>query len=154
MEIKKATLEDYESVLSLKIKSKEEERELNKELKSIDDAKMSYAAYLRNDLRGEWRSVFIAKENTKIIGMIVGKIYRSLKIAGYERCGHISNLYIEKDFRKKGISKKLVDELTDWFKKRDVKKLTLELYENNNPAINLYHNLGFKNYSIKMKKSI
>jgi len=154
MEIKKATMDDFNEVLNLKLESKTEERKLNEELEPVEKVKKHYEEYLKNDLQSKWRAVFVAIEDNQIIGLATGKIYRTLYVCGFERCGFISNVFVKKEFRKRNIAKKLIEELIKWFKEMKATKLSLELYENNIPAINLYHKLGFKNYSIKMRKNI
>jgi ribosomal protein S18 acetylase RimI-like enzyme len=154
MEIIKATMKDYNEVLNLKLESKEEERKFNLELEPIEKVKKHYEEYLKNDLNSEWRAIFIAIEDEQIIGLITGKIYRTLYVCGFQRCGFISNVFVKTQFRKRKIAEKLIFEIINWFKKKNATQLSLELYENNAPAINLYHKLGFKNYSIKMRKKI
>ena len=154
MKIRKATIKDFNVLLKLKLESKEEERRFSEELIPIKKAKQHYKEYLRNDLKSEWRVIFIAEENNKMVGLIVGKIYRTLRVAGYIRCGYISNLYVKKGFRKRGIAQKLIKELVGWFKRKKAKKVTLDLYEKNIKAINLYQKLKFKKYFVKMTKRI
>ena len=154
MEIRKATMEDFDEVLKLKLESKEEERKFNEELEPVEKVKKHYEEYLKNDLKSKWRAIFVAIKDNQIVGSVTGKIYRTLYVCGFERCGFISNVFVKKEFRKQSIAKKLVEALTNWFKEMKATKLSLELYENNIPAINLYHKLGFKNYSIKMRKEI
>lgn len=154
MEIRKATMKDFEEVLKIKLESKEEERKFNDELESVEKVKKHYEEYLKNDLNSEWRAIFIAIEDKQTIGFVTGKIYRTLYVCGFQRCGFISNVFVKKQFRKRKIAEKLIFEMIDWFKKKNATQLSLELYENNVPAINLYHKLGFKNYSIKMRKKI
>jgi len=154
MKIREATLKDYEELFLLKLESKKEERKWNKELRPLKEAKKYYSEYLKNDLESKWRKVFVAIEKSEIVGLITCKTYRSLYVLGYKRFGYISNIYIKKDFRRKGIAEKLIKKATSWFKQRKAQKISLELYEKNKPAINLYHKLGFKNYSIKMRKKI
>ncbi len=154
MEIRKTTIGDLHEVLKLKLESKEEERKFNQELEPVDEVKKYYKDYLKNDLQNKWRAVFVAIENNQIVGSITGKIYRTLYVCGFVRCGFISNVFVKKEFRKKSIAKKLIQALTGWFKELKATKISLELYENNIPAINLYRKLGFKNYSIKMRKKI
>ena len=86
--------------------------------------------------------------------MVLGKIFRSMYIQGHERTGYISNLYVKKEFRKKGIGKKLTQAVIDWFKTKDATALTLEVYEANKAALDFYHQLGFKNHSVKMVRDI
>ena len=154
MKIKEATIKDFDELLKLKLESKKEERKLNRELTPVEKVKKYYEEYLRNDLKSKWRAVFVAVENGNIIGVITGKTYRTLYIAGYKRVGHISNLFVSKEFRKKAVAQKLIKEVVKWFKKKKAVEIGLELYEHNVPAINLYHKLGFKNYSVKMRKKI
>ncbi len=154
MRVRKATQKDFDEILKLKLASKKEERKWNKELMPVEKVERYYKDYLANDLKSRWRIVLIAEEEDRIIGVITGRTYRTLYIAGYERFGYISNLYVKKEFRRKAVAKKLVSEITKWFKKRKAVKITLELYELNTPAISLYHKLGFSNYSIKMRKKI
>ncbi len=154
MEIRQATIKDFDGILNIKLEAKEEEREFNQFLKPVRDVKEHYEKYLRNDLSSEWRAVLVAEENSKIIGLVVGKIYRTLKISGYERSGYISNVYIRKEFRRKGIACELVEEVIKWFKQKEATNITLEIYKNNKPAIDLYHKLGFIDHCIAMKKQI
>ncbi len=152
MEIKQASLKDFDEIIKLKLESKEEERDFNRNLKPVEDVKMHYEKYLRNDLSSEWRVVFIAEEEGTIVGLVVGKIYRTLKIAGYERSGYISNVYVKKKSRRKGIGLKLVEKVVEWFKQKGATNITLELYKDNDAAVNLYQRLGFKEHTIIMKK--
>ncbi len=154
MEIREATIKDFDGILNIKLEAKEEEREFNQFLKPVRDVKEHYEKYLRNDLNSEWRAVFVAEDNCKIIGLVVGKIYRTLKISGYERSGYISNVYIKKEFRGKGIACKLVEEVIKWFKQKGATNITLEIYKNNKAAINLYQKFGFLEHCITLKKKI
>lgn len=154
MEIRKATMKDFEEVLKIKLESKEEERKLNDELEPVEKVRKHYEEYLKNDLNSEWRAIFIVIEDKQTIGFVTGKIYRTLYVCGFRRCGFISNVFVKKQFRKRKIAEKLISEIIKWFNGKNATQLSLELYENNTPAINLYHKLGFKNYSLKMRRKI
>jgi ribosomal protein S18 acetylase RimI-like enzyme len=154
MEIRKATMNDFDELLKIKLESREEARQYNKKLVPTKAVKDRYELYLKKDLESEWRTVFIAIENEKVVGMVLGKIFRSMYIQGHERTGYISNLYVKKEFRKKRIGKKLTDALIKWFKSKDAVALTLEVYESNKLAKNFYHKLGFKDHSVKMVRNI
>ncbi|MCK4245471.1 MAG: GNAT family N-acetyltransferase [Candidatus Omnitrophica bacterium] len=154
MEIRKATIKDFERLKDIKIKSKIWERKYNKSLKPIDEVKKRYFYYLKRDLTFKDRAIFIAVKNDKIIGMVLGKIVNTLSIIKFEKRGYISNLYILPRYRRKGIAKKLVRELIEWFRANNIKSLRLEVYSKNKPALNIYHKSGFKEYAIKMKKDL
>lgn len=152
--IREATEKDFDLVLPMKLESKEEERKENKWLEPVDKVKEHYEDYLRRDLKGEWRAVFIALEKEKVVGLVIGKIFRSLKVTGYERRGSISNLYVKDEYRQHGIGKSLMDALIEWFEKKDVKGLTLSIYPYNQVAEAIYRKMGFKPYCKMMYKKI
>ncbi|MBW2980921.1 GNAT family N-acetyltransferase [Candidatus Woesearchaeota archaeon] len=154
LKIRQATMEDFDGLLKLKLESREEATKFNKKLVSIETVKDRYELYLKKDLSSEWRAVFIAVDDGKIVGMVLSKIFRSMYIQGHERTGYISNLYVKKEFRKKGIGKKLTRAVIDWLKSKDTTALTLEVYEANKLALDFYHQLGFKNHSVKMVRDI
>lgn len=154
LKIRKATINDLDTVFPLKLESKEDERKLNKHHLPIKKVKKHYKYYLEIDLKGEWRAVFIAFVNKKIIGMVIGKIYRSLRVAGYKRRASVSNLYVKPEFRKKKVGKKLMGELIKWFKSKKVKGITLAIYPGNELAEKMYERMGFKSYCKMMYKKV
>lgn len=154
MEIRKAIMEDFDRLFELKLESREDAKQFNKKLVPIETVKDRYERYLKKDLSSEWRIIFIAVDNGEIIGMVLGKIFKSMYIQGHERTGYISNLYIKEGHRGNGIGKKLTQILIDWFKSKDVVALTLELYESNKGALDFYRKFGFKDHSVKMVRDI
>lgn len=56
----------------------------------------------------------------------------------------IMNIVTKKSKRNNGIATCLLKELVEIAKKKKIIKLTLEVNENNFPAIHLYEKLGFK----------
>jgi len=116
MEIRKATINDFERIKEIKLKAKTSERRYNKSLKPIWENRERYLSYLRNDLTNRDRAVFMAIERDKPVGIITGRIYTTLLIRIFRKKGHISNLFVTPGHRRKGIATKLVGELLKWFK--------------------------------------
>ncbi len=154
MEIRKAERDDFDELLKLKLEAKEQEKKFNPKLKTSNDVLRHYKRYLTRDLNSEWRKILIATKGNQIIGMILGKIFRSMYINGHERIGYMTNLYVKEEYRKNGVAMKLINSLFNWFKSKDCKELTLEVYEKNNKAKQLFTKLGFENYSVKMVRKI
>ncbi len=72
------------------------------------------------------------------------------KILGY-LCGwalndelHLGNIAIQRDFRTRGISKRLLQRVIDIARSRKIKLVTLEVRAGNTPAQNLYRKFGFE----------
>ncbi|NHV61088.1 MAG: ribosomal protein S18-alanine N-acetyltransferase [Candidatus Verstraetearchaeota archaeon] len=78
----------------------------------------------------------VAVVEKKVVGYAIGIIrYRSL--------GHVISIAVRKDFRGKGIGKKLLNELIDRLFAMGAKKIRIEVRESNEIAINLYKKVGF-----------
>ena len=63
----------------------------------------------------------------------------------------IMNIVTKKDKRNLGIGCKLLQELLKTAKEKNITKLTLEVNENNLPAINIYEKLGCKKIAERAK---
>jgi ribosomal protein S18 acetylase RimI-like enzyme len=154
MRIRKATIRDYEILKNMKLLSKREELRYSESLKPIRKTKKHYCNYLEVDLTRINRVIFIALENKKILGMVLGQYFRPLPISKFNKKGYISNLYVHKDYRKRGIGKKLVNRLMRWFKENAVHYISLEIHVKNRVAQKLYKDLGFEDYTIKLTRRI
>ena len=54
------------------------------------------------------------------------------------------NIAVRPEFRRRGIAEALVDTLVEQLRQKAVRCLTLEVRASNDPAISLYHKLGFE----------
>ena len=78
----------------------------------------------------------VAVVERKVVGYAIGIIrYRSL--------GHKISIAVRKDYRGKGIGKKLLNELLNRLFAMGAKKIRIEVRESNEIAINLYRKVGF-----------
>ena len=79
-----------------------------------------------------------------LIAEIAGKIagYTGLWIILDE--GHITNVAVHPDYRRRGIARKLVSSLIEAAHTEGARSYTLEVRASNDSAISLYQSLGFK----------
>ena len=76
-------------------------------------------------------------------------------LAGYCGCmrsfevAEITNVTVRRDFRRRGIAKRLLTELMDQASALGAERFTLEVRRSNAPAIALYHNLGFRDEGVR-----
>lgn len=80
--------------------------------------------------------VIVAKRFDIIIGYICFSII-------FEECNLIK-IVVDKDYRKMGIGKNLVNEMINTCKENNVSKIYLEVREDNISAISFYEKLGFE----------
>ena len=66
----------------------------------------------------------------------------------------LDGLYVEKEYRNKGIGNSLLKEAISRIKNMNVKYVDINVMYNNIIAKHIYEKLGFVGYEIKMRKSI
>jgi ribosomal protein S18 acetylase RimI-like enzyme len=154
MKIRKAEIEDYDTIKEIKLLSKVEELKYSETLKPLSETRERYLSYLRGDLTHKNRSVYIAEDGGRVVGIVLAKIIKPLLISKFKIKGYVSNLYVIDDYRRKGVAERLAKSAFKWLKDLGVSNVSLEIHIKNIPALNLYHKLGFNNYTIKMVKNI
>ena len=94
----------------------------------------------KNELKSEiinnpYTQIYIYKDVEEIKGIIhINVIYNRFEI---------NNIFVLEKYRSFGIASKLMEEIIDLGRKSDIINITLEVKEDNIPAINLYKKYGF-----------
>lgn len=94
---------------------------------------------------------FLAIENEKVLGLIMGYVrtYDKYDYLDYKcpKSGEISELIVSKNIRGKGIGKKLIKKLEDYFKSIGCEYVFVDIFAYNKNAIRFYEN---ENYHTRM----
>ena len=154
MEIRKATIEDLERIKDIKLQAKASEGQYNTSLRPLCENRERYLTYLRNDLTNQDRAVLIAIDRGEPVGMITGRIYRTLLIRIRREVGRMSSLFVLPGHRNKGVATELVGELLKWFREKGTRDVHLAVHSGNAPALEMFSKLGFQEYLIEFKKAL
>jgi GNAT superfamily N-acetyltransferase len=91
-------------------------------------------------------------------GEIIGSAYIDIKKAKpylkHAKYGYLGFMYVNPDFRGKGINKLIINELKKWAKSRNIVELRLDVYDGNHPAIKAYEKVGFSKHLINMRLEV
>jgi ribosomal protein S18 acetylase RimI-like enzyme len=68
------------------------------------------------------------------------------------RYSHIFLLYVIPEYRRRGIAKILLQQAESWAKTRGDRQIGLQVFPQNQAAVNLYQNMGFQTQSLTMLK--
>ena len=104
----------------------------------LDSIKSDDLNYLTKIMRDNRSIFYLAFSCSKIVGMSDGRLSESpshkLKIG----------VTVQKNFRRKGIAKKLIDGMIIECRRRNISVLNLQTFSHNHAALALYQNLGFE----------
>jgi RimJ/RimL family protein N-acetyltransferase len=101
---------------------------------SIDVAKEQARIQRLTDL------FIVAEMDRKVIGDL------SLANDSWTLTGHVAYLgmEIQKGYRNQGIGTRMMQQALDWAKRQRIKRVELEVFAENTPAIHLYQKFGFE----------
>ena len=151
---------DFQDVLPLYLKKPQAQKQLQQKLKDIKIDAMTLEdlnlisnnlkegfddfwdfSTLQTELKCENSKYVVAKLNNQIVG------FGGIKVLVDET--DIMNIVVKKDYRNQGIGGLILTELINLSKNLGFKTITLEVMEQNYPAIHLYQDFGFKQYGIR-----
>lgn len=69
-----------------------------------------------------------------------------------DRNAHIFLLYVMPEHRRRGIGKALICYVENWARERGDRQIGLQVFQSNQPALNLYNQLGYQTQSLWMVK--
>jgi ribosomal protein S18 acetylase RimI-like enzyme len=135
-EISKACLNDLPELVELLNDLFTQDIEFVPDLKK---QKAGLEAIINNPEMGE---ILVLKGDSKILGMV--SLLYSISTALGGKVAILEDMIIHKDFRQKGLGKKLMGEAIRYSKERNCLRLTLLTDFNNDAAIKFYKQFGFK----------
>ena len=97
--------------------------------------------------------LFIAVDND-IAGYIFIKITDPIKNSEIYKEAMIDALYVEEEYRNKGIATSLIEKAKEYAKSMDAKKISISVISINENALKLYRKVGFKDFSYRLKQEL
>lgn len=154
MEIKSAGNIDMESLLKLRF----ENAEYHSKIVSKSPLKSNALSFLRahtvDCMNNEDCNIIIAVIDDVIVGYIIGFINQQHPIFDFGKESLIDDFYIKSNFQQKGYGKILYEKLIEWLNQNGMKKINLNVYQNNSKGNNFWEKQKFKVQFNRMSKEI
>lgn len=151
--IRELVLDDYEEVVKLVYQV--HELHLSNRPDIYNDANPCPLGYFENIINSESIKYAYVEDN-KIIGVVLGKkeVTNSIPILKPRIVYYIDDIVVDKNFRHKGIGKKLYNYVLDKAKDDEVDSIELTVWAFNRDAINFYKSLGMNEKNIRFEQKI
>jgi GNAT superfamily N-acetyltransferase len=155
MDIRPATIKDLKAIQELNLLLfKKEHREYDKLL----DLNWTFGEvgtkYFKELIEEEDSCVFVAEDDGKIIGYLAGSETEAEDYRKLPKVAELDNMLVLKENRGSGIGRKLYDAFIEWCKSRDVKIVRIQATAQNKDAIEYYHKMGLKDYTLILEGKI
>lgn len=151
MQIRKAKLKDIKRVTEYGISLLKQHYGFDSYFAPAKNVHKVYRKFFKSCIYSKNRNLLVAEENGKIVGYAVGELGSRPPVFKIRRFGFISDVFVEKNFRKQGISKQFLLGLKKWFKSKKLKHIELTIHVKNAIGKKAWTKYGFKDYIIKKK---
>jgi len=123
-------------------------KQLSENPYSSENIDLEYINKIWNKIENNNIKYFLAKDNNKIIGSCYICIIPNLTNNG-KSIGYIENVIVDKDYRKKGIGKKIMEMAIEYAKANNCYKVVLQSGIKRVEAHKFYEKIGFNGESKK-----
>jgi ribosomal protein S18 acetylase RimI-like enzyme len=142
--IRSAALSDAERIVELRLLSQEHAEKSNPLIWRItEEGKRLLKQKVENDLADSNIHVLLAEADGEIIGYVQGEV-TSRSDHMPRTVGQVSLMYVVKQFRRKGVGRRLMKELCEFFSSNKVEDLTVRYIIGNREAEGFWRKLGFE----------
>jgi ribosomal protein S18 acetylase RimI-like enzyme len=156
-EIRTTTKEDFHSLLIMLEKYYQYHSSLTKEkncsffsnIKKVLQKKIEEAIKNKDDYK-----ILVAIRNNEIVGFTIGLIRNAPFYSPHQKIGFVCEMFVETEFRRKGIGKNLSLQLFKWFKRKEIKRIELDVDTKNLKAMKFWKRLAFSELKMRMKKTM
>ncbi len=151
IEIKKAEIKDISELTRLwKGMINYHQKLSKKDFQLKNNAETLIKNFFIKNIKSKDSIVLKAIINKKTIGYMMAQPKELPPIYKNNIIGYISDGYIERQFRHKGIMNKMIQEAAKFFKKKGLKELGLKAYLKNKKGIGSWSKIGFKKEAVDM----
>ncbi|KZX01570.1 acetyltransferase [Pseudoalteromonas luteoviolacea] len=146
MHVRAATIEDKTSLLNLEQAVVEAERPFNPQIKTT-----AHYYDLDDLLINENAQVVVAEHKGTIIATGYVQIRQSKQSLTHSKHGYLGFMYVSPEFRGQALNQSIIQSLMAWAEPKGICDFYLDVYNDNQAAINAYQKLGFEPSLLEMK---
>ncbi len=153
--IREATVNDLESIILLNQKLCEKEhKDFDETINPNYPVTVAGRKYFSERLQNDGAFKLVVEDEGKIVGYFIGAIVEPEDYRTTMKVGEGENMFIEQEYRSRGIGTEFMQRFESWCKEKGVKRLRHIVSAKNTQATRLYKKLGFKEYDIVLEKDI
>ena len=142
--VRRAASSDVERIVELRLLSQEHAEKSNPLIWRItEEGKKFLKQKVESDLADSNIHVLLAEADGKTIGFVQGEVTRRSDHVP-RSVGQVSLMYVVKQFRRKGVGRRLMKELCEFFSSNKAEDLTVRYVIGNKEAEGFWRKLGFE----------
>lgn len=149
MEIRKPNDQDIEQVTKYGLILLKQHSDLDPYFTPLKTVDVLYRKYLEGFLDSADKLLLVAEKNGKLMGYAAGEIQTRPPLFEITKNGYINDVFVDEEFRKRGIANMFLKELKTWFKSKDIQYIELSVHAKNEIGKKTWAKFGFDAFEIK-----
>lgn len=154
MQVRRASSDDLQEISSLWRGLARYHEPQSKYFKLAPGARRKFTSYVRRSMKRKDVSVFVAQKNSKLVGYLIAKIKEEKPVFKLRKRGTITDLFVEKGYRRQGIGRKLVKKALAWFRNRNLQFVEISVYVKNISGKIAWKRMGFEDHMTLMRRKL
>ena len=114
----------------------------------------NFAKFVAEHIQNDMSCVLVAEEKNEIIGYCMASIAKYPPVFEPTKYGTVFDLAVTEKYRRKGIGKRMFEEIERWFSERKIRRIELRVATSNEVSIAFWHKMGFIPYVETVYKEI
>lgn len=121
---------------------------------AVQNGGRRYARRLYDKLDDEYSRIMVAASGDRVVGYVVGMVVDlTPDLFEQQTSGFLADIFVQPEYRNRGIGKSLVAALVEWFRGRGVRHYEWHVAANNAEALAFWRSLGGESLMIRMRAS-
>jgi ribosomal protein S18 acetylase RimI-like enzyme len=153
IEIRTATMDDYEAICSLFSELDAYHVGVDPETFQASDGLPRPLERVKAFLDEEDKAFYVAAYEGVIVGFLNCELADSPDLPMFRprRFVKVQSVFVTREQRRQGIARRLIEEAKRWARSKEADKLELSVYAANQPAVEAYRRLGFRDLKQTME---
>jgi ribosomal protein S18 acetylase RimI-like enzyme len=126
----------------------EHHKRLSSHFELSDEGRDKFSKYLAKKFSEKSTKLLVAARDGKVIGFMLCMLSPNVPVFKEKTIGVVSDVYVQSEFRKRGITKEMLKVALRWFHKNKVTSVQLSVAAANIEARAAWNQLGFKPHMI------
>lgn len=108
------------------------------------DVKKMWKSFVVRKMKDKNSLVLVVTDKNKVVAYFLGYVRERPNIFKYSKAVYISDAFVAKDYRKKGLARRMTKEFVKWAKKKKINLIELQVSSKNIIGIKSWKKIGFK----------
>ncbi|MFB0563558.1 MAG: GNAT family N-acetyltransferase [Candidatus Lokiarchaeia archaeon] len=146
MEIVRATFSHVSGIVELWKELMDFHKNIDSFFSRREDGHINFEKYVKELIESDDSLVLAALDEGHVVAYSISQISEYPPVFQIEKYGHIWDMAVKSDYRRKGIGGRMLAKILEWFEQRKINRIELRVVPKNQIGYSFWKKQGFKDY--------